>query len=138
MVADGRDMRVCARDGEPLVFTMEFAHAEWYCVVCEGKEDLFGARAPATEQRVRRHSELTEVYERARAERRGVEYVASPKVGDEGVLIPTCGGCGARPPEGVTLDGDKPASWYSKTEDGVTSYACSRACIPERESVMPW
>lgn len=132
------DLRVCQRDGEPLVFTFEFPGAEYVCVVCDGKEDIFGARAKATDERQRRHAELHEQYHRAYAERRGVPYDPSPKVGDPGVETPTCKACGAQPPTGTVLVSGKPPAWFSRSRDGVTEYACGRACIPERESVMPW
>lgn len=134
------DIRVCRRDGEPLVWTFEFPGAEWYCVVCGGHEDLFGNRAPSTPELMRRLDELTEQYERGRAERQGGVYSQPPKVGDDGVEAPTCSGCGATPEVGIALHGEdrKPKAWFSRTLDGVTSYACSRACIPEGEGVMPW
>lgn len=132
------DVRVCQRDGEPLVWTFEFAGSEWYCVICGGHEDLFGNRAPSTPERLRRLDELTEQYERDRAERQGKDYQPRPKVGDDGVAVPTCGGCGATPEPGRALHDGKPKAWYSRTIDGITSYACSRDCIPEREAVLPW
>lgn len=132
------DLRVCMNDGEPLVWTFEFPGAEFHCVVCGGNEDTFGGRAPATVERQLRLDELREQYERGRAERLGFVYDPSPKVGDDDVEIPTCNGCGAQPPMGVTLISGKPYAWFARTRDGVTEYACSRECIPEREAVMPW
>lgn len=132
------DIRVCERDDEPLVWTFEFAGSEWYCVVCGAHEDLFGARVESSPALLCRLDELTEQYERARAERNGVPYVPRAKVGDDGVTVPTCGGCGATPEPGLALVEGKPKAWFSRTVDGVTSYACSRACIPEREAVLPW
>lgn len=132
------DIRVCHRDGEPLVWTFEFPGAEWYCVVCGGHEDLFGNREVSTSALVRRLDALTEQYERARAHRRGEEYMPRPKVGDQGVEVPTCGGCGATPEPGLALHGGKPQAWFSRTLDGVTEYACSQACIPAKQTVMPW
>lgn len=134
----GNDIRVCRRDGEPLVFTMEFAGAEWYCPICDGHEDLFGARVSATPELRARLDELTEQYERARAARTGTEYKPPQRAGDDGVQRPTCGGCGASPEPGTPLVSGKPRTWFSRTIDGVTSFACSRACIPEREAVLPW
>lgn len=132
------DIRVCRNDGEPLVWTFEFSGAEWYCVACGGNEDLFGSRAAATPERLRRLDKLTEQYERGLAERRGTEYRPHPKVGDKGVAVPTCGGCGKTPKVGIVLMNGKPSGWFSREREGVTEYACSRACIPEREMVMPW
>lgn len=133
------DIRVCRDDGEPLVSTMEFAGAEFVCAVCGGTEGIFGLRANMTPERVLRLSELTEVYERDRAKRRDVEYRPPPKVGDDGVEVPVCGGCGATPPVGATLPHrGKPSAWFARERDGVTQYACSKACIPDREDVLPW
>lgn len=132
------DVRVCENDGEPLVFTMEFPGSEWFCVVCDGHEDLFGLRAPATPALQTRLDELTERYQRDRAARTGREYRPVPRAGDPGVVVPVCGGCGATPESGTPLDGGKPLTWFSRRRDGVTSYACSRACIPERDAVLPW
>lgn len=132
------DLRVCQRDGEPLVWTFEFPGAEYHCVACGGHEDVFGRRAPATVDLQRRHDEMNEQYQRAYAERRGVPYNPDPKVGDDGVAVPTCNGCGATPEVGIALIGGKPKAWFSRSRDGVTEYACGRSCIPEREAVMPW
>lgn len=132
------ELRVCMNDNEPLVWTFEFPGAEYFCVVCGGHEDTFGQRAPATVERQLRLDELTEQYERARAERRGVAYEPHPKVGDEDVEVPTCNGCGASPAPGVALVDGKPKAWFSRTRYGVKEYVCSRECIPEKESVMPW
>jgi hypothetical protein len=132
------DLRVCAKGGEPLVFTFEFPGGEYLCVLCRRVEDLFGARAPASPERVQRHADLTEQYERERSERTGRPYVAPALVGNAGVVAPTCVGCGQEPPAGTPLIGGKPQHWYSRTVGGVTSYACSRTCIPEREAVLPW
>lgn len=131
------DIRVCERDGEPLVFTFEFPGAEYHCLTCGGHEDIFGNKAPATPERALRLAEVTEQYDRAYAERRGVGYVPKPVAGDEGVTLPTCGGCGAILEPGIALDSGKPRHWFSRTIDGVTEYACSRSCINEG-AVLPW
>lgn len=134
------DIRVCAHDGEPLVFTMEFPGAEWYCVVCGAHEGLFGARVSATPALRERLGTLTEQYERERCERvdrLGREYTPAPRVGDPGVEAPVCSGCGAEPASGTPLGSGKPREWYSRTIEGHTEYACSRACIHEG-SVLPW
>lgn len=132
------DIRICQRDGEPLVWTFEFAGAEWYCVICGGHEDLFGLRAPYTVELQKRLDELTDRYNRERAEREGREYTSPPKVGDDGVELPVCIGCGATPEEGVALVRGKPSKWYSRTCDGVTTYACKSSCIPAGAPVSPW
>ena len=138
------DIRVCERDGEPLVFTFEYRGAEYVCVVCGGKEGVLGERAGSTPERVRRLSDLTVEYERDYADRHPVgdelhrEYREPSKVGDPGIEIPVCKTCNAVPPDGVALNNGKPASWYSRTHDGVTEYACKRSCIPERETILPW
>lgn len=132
-------MRVCLVDGEPLVFTFEFPGAEWYCVVCGGKEDIFGQRVPSTTELQLRLDELTEQYDRARAGRMGVDYEPRAKVGEPGVKVPSCNACGAMPADGIALDrSGKPSSWFSRTRGDVTLFACSRACIPSDESVLPW
>lgn len=133
------DIRICARDNEPLVWTFEFPGSEWFCVICGAHEDLFGLRTAATPELVRRADELTARYERDRAEREGREYMPRLKVGDEGVEAPMCKTCGAIPEPGTLLDSDgKPFRWFSRTVDGVTEYACKRTCIPDKEAVLPW
>lgn len=133
------DVRVCETDGEPLVFTFEYPGYEYLCVVCLGQEGVFGARAPATPELQQQLDKHTERYERDRAERMRLRYQPRPAVDDEGVTRPTCNGCGATPPVGTRLDSvGKPSSWYSRTIAGVTEFACSRACVPEREAVLPW
>lgn len=132
------DLRICRRDGEPLVFTFEYPGAEYVCVVCDAKEDIFGNRAPATVERQQRHADLHEQYHRAYAERRGVPYDPSPKVGDPGVEVPTCNACGAQPATGTVLVSGKPSGWHSRSRDGVREYACGRSCIPAGETVLPW
>lgn len=131
------DIRVCRKCGEPVVFTFEFRGAEYYCVECGATDDIFAPRAPATVELQHRLDELTERYERDRAERAGTTYKPSPKAGDVDVALPTCKGCGATPAEGVTLTNGKPASWFTRTIDGVTDYACSRSCINEG-MIAPW
>lgn len=132
------DVRICERDGQPLVWTFEFPGAEWFCVVCGGHEDLFGGRVPWTADVQRRLDELTDQYNRERAEREGRDYAPPPKAGDDGVELPVCLGCGAVPPEGIALVGGKPSKWFSRTVDGVTTYACKTSCIPASEPVSPW
>lgn len=131
------DLRVCMRDGEPLVWTFEFPGAEYHCVVCGGLEDMFGLRAPATPTRQARLDELTEQYQRGRAERTGVPYRAPQRAGDDGVKLPVCGSCGVTPEPGIALTNGKPAAWFSRTINGTTEYACSRSCIKEG-AVLPW
>lgn len=138
------DVACCPRDDEPLVFTFEFPGHEWYCVVCGAKYGaLHSHRLPASIELAARHAELSDRYALERAERTGRPV---PPVPPQDVL-PTCGGCGRQPlPEEGRLDHQgKPALWYSKTVDGVTSYACSRACIDKADEkagtktlVMPW
>lgn len=130
------DIRVCARDGEPLVFTMEFPGAEYVCVVCGGLEDIFGGRAVSTPDLAARLADLTEQYGRARAARAGRDYVPPPIAGE--AKTPTCAGCGAQPEPGTPMPGGKPPHWYSRVRDGVTAYACSRGCIPPGDSTLPW
>ena len=132
------DIRICENDGEPLVFTCEFTGAEYYCLVCEGKEGVFGARAPATPERQRRLDELTDRYEQQSASRAHRKYTPPPLVGEPGVSVPTCAGCGETPEVGRPLYNGKPREWYSRKRDGVTQFACSRTCIPQREEILPW
>lgn len=127
-------MKVCPRCGEPVVFTFEFRGAEHYCVECEWKGGIFdAAEAPATPERIERHGVLSDRYDVESAARMGR---AAPEPPSQDVPRPTCDGCGVVA-EG-RMQGDKPAHWFSRTRDGVTEYACSRECIPEREAVMPW
>lgn len=135
------DIAVCPRDGEPMVWTFEFPKYEFFCVTCGYKAGAFGpTRRRATPELQRRLDELTAQYERERAERdpsyRPPE--SHPKVGDPGVTPPTCTSCGRTPDDGIALVNGKPRSWFSRTQLGVTEYACSRACIPEGAMVMPW
>lgn len=132
------DIRICRRDGAPLVWTFEFPGAEWFCVVCNGHEDLFGLRAPYSVELQKRLDELTDQYNRERAEREGRVYTPPPKVGDDGVELPVCIGCGAIPEAGIALTNGKPSKWYSRTHDGVTTYACKNSCIPADAPVSPW
>lgn len=128
-------MKVCPRDGEPVVFTFEFPGAEHYCVVCGGKYGIFGVpEAEATVELQERMAELQDQYDRERSERTGLPM---PRRDDPPRQKPVCGGCG-KTAELVPSGEDKPRHWYSRTRDGVTSYACSRGCIPEREGVLPW
>ncbi len=117
---------------------MEYRGAEYVCMVCGGKEGVFGERAPSTVDRQHRQSELSEQYERDYAERHDTQYRPDPKVGEPGVAAPVCKTCGAIPPDGVALHNGKPATWYSRVHDGVTEYACKRSCIPQREEILPW
>lgn len=133
------DVPVCRIDGEPLVFTFEFPGAEYVCVVCGVKEDIFPHKVETTPELVARHAELSERYHREYAERRGMPPPRpTRKVGDPGVSVPVCVGCGKVPELGTVIDGDKPALWFSRTVDGRTEYACSRACIPDKQPVAPW
>lgn len=133
------DVRVCRRDGEPLVFTMEFPGAEYVCGLCGGTEGVLGRRVATSPELVARLDALTEVYESKRAERTGRPALpAAPKVGDPGVEAPVCQGCGASPEVGTTLVEGKPRLWFSRTRDGETSYACRRSCIPKGEGLLPW
>lgn len=132
------DVRVCRNDGEPLVFTTEFPGAEWHCVHCHGHEDLFGERVANSPEVELRQAENAERYERERAERRGLAGVTPwPRQGDVETET-VCVGCGRLPMIGTPLQGGKPPAWYSRTNAGVTVYACSTACIPDRETVNPW
>lgn len=130
------DIRVCQRDGSPLAFTFEYPGAEYVCMTCRGTEGVLGRRAPATPALRREQSAVVERYERDYAERRGVPYTPSPQATVENPG-PTCGGCGATPELGTPLPEGKPTSWFSRTIDGVTEYACSRACITGG-LVAPW
>lgn len=64
-------MACCPRDGEPLISTLEFAGAEFYCVVCRTK---YGFLSPSpkdwTQELQDRHDVLREQYDTERAERR--------------------------------------------------------------------
>ena len=132
------DIRVCQVDGEPLVFTFDYPGHEYVCVVCRDLEGIFGERRPATPALAARLNELTEHYERWRAEQRGQVYRAPQCVGEPGIVAPTCGACGAQPESGTPLVGGKPRHWFSRTRDGATQFACSRSCIPANEMVLPW
>lgn len=128
------EIRVCPKDGEPVIFTFEFPGAEYACVVCEWTGGVLGVpRAPATAERQARFDELTERYEAERAERRGLP---APEPAPQDVPRPTCSGCGTVA-EGRLDHSGKPAHWFSRTIDHVTQYACSRGCINDG-MVMPW
>jgi len=131
------DLRICERDGAPLVFTFEYPGAEYVCVLCGATEGVLGLRAETTPELARRLSDATEGYERDYAERHGQRFVASPRVGEDGVEVPTCGSCGTRPEDGLILVGGKPPGWFSRVVDDATEYACSRACIQDG-LVLPW
>lgn len=129
------EMRVCPKDGCPLIFTMEFPGAEYVCLDCGGTYGVLGPpRAAATPALIARHDELVERYEIERAERTGRPAPPPPP---QDIPRPTCGGCGVVAEGRLDYDG-KPSHWYSRTRDGVTSYACSRACIPADQFVLPW
>lgn len=133
------DLRVCRHDGEPLVFTFDIPGVEYVCVVCGAGEGIFGSRADATPDLQRRLGELTEWYEQDRAERTGRRAPLRPRVGDEDVTTPTCGGCGGKPEVGLPLDGSgKPPGWFGRMRDGKREFACSSSCIPSGETVLPW
>lgn len=70
LLSGNEPMAVCPRDGDPLVMTMEFSGAEFFCVTCEGK---FGFLAPTpatwTPELQARHDELKATYDEARAAR---------------------------------------------------------------------
>ena len=126
------ELRVCPRDGEPIIYTFEFPGVERYCVVCGWTGDIFAGRTvPPTPGLVARHVELTDRYERERSERTGLPI---PERREPQGEPPVCSGCGAvaQPP----FDGDKPAHWYARTIDGVKQFACSRDCTDG--PVMPW
>ena len=142
-MSDG-DVALCRKDNEPLVWTFEFPGSEWYCVVCGAKYDaLHSFRADATVDLAARHAALVDRYKAERAERTGQPIPPLPPQD----VMPTCGGCDRQPrPEEGRLDHQgKPALWYCKTIDGVTTYACSKACIGKadvksgtKSMVMPW
>lgn len=120
-------IKVCPSCSEPVVFTFEYSGNEYFCVACGWKGSIFAPMsAPATEELIARHDELSAEYEQSR----GLE---SP---NQDRIRPSCGGCGAVATGRLDHDG-KPAHWYSRTRDGVTEYACSRSCISEG-AVMPW
>ena len=124
---DSGTIKVCPRDGEPVVFTFEQPGYEYLCVACGWRGDIFSPRAAsATADLVARSDELAEEFEQARGLR-------SP---DQDRPHPSCVGCGVTATG--RLDGSgKPAHWYCRTIDGVTEYACSRGCIPSG-MVLPW
>lgn len=130
----GERINVCPRDGEPVVYTFEFRGAEFYCVVCDWRGGTpHYVNAPATPELAARAAELSERYERERAQREGRP---APEPADQDVERPTCGGCGKTADGPVDRTG-KPAHWYSRTIDSVTEYACSRDCI-NVGMVAPW
>lgn len=127
-------LNVCPRDGEPVVFTFEFPGAEFYCVVCEWMGGVFAEdHADATPELIARAAELSDRYDRERAERTGRP---APAMSDQNVERPKCKSCG-KVAEGRLDSRGKPAHWFTRTIDGVTDYACSRDCIKEG-AVAPW
>lgn len=62
---------VCPVDGEPLVSTLEFRYAEFYCVVCKNKYGFLDPHpAEPTPELDARHAELRAQYDAERAARR--------------------------------------------------------------------
>lgn len=120
-------IKVCPRDSEPVVFTFEHPGAEYLCVACGWRGDIFGPRgAPASEELIARQDELTGQFE----EERGL------KPPDQDRPHPSCVGCGVTATGRLDHSG-KPPHWFVRTIDGVTEHACSRSCIPSG-LVMPW
>ena len=127
-------LKVCSKDGEPLVFTFEFPGAEYVCVTCGALYGVLGVpTAPATAEIQERYAELHDRYEAARAEREGRP---APKPTPQDGPRPSCHGCGDVADGRLDSTG-KPPHWYSRTIDGVTQYACSRDCITSG-TVAPW
>jgi hypothetical protein len=121
-------LRTCPVDGEPVIFTFKFPGHEYVCIVCGWLGGVLGTpMSPATPERVERHDVLLAEF--------NAKHGIAPAPQD--VPRPTCNGCGVVA-EGSLDHSGKPAHWYSRTKDGVTSYACSKSCIPPREMVMPW
>lgn len=122
-------MKVCPRDGEPVIFTLEFRGAEYVCIECGWLGGVFSpSEVPADHGMALRHAELRERYEAERAERTGRP---APKPPPQDIDPPVCQGCGAvaEPPFDY---GGKPTNWFSrKPIGGEWQYACSRACITE-------
>ena len=130
---DGEAVNVCPRCHEPVVFTFEFAGAEYYCVGCHWQGGVFAQdRAAVTPALLRRQVEVEDLYEIESAARQGREPHPAPS---QDGSRPTCSGCG-KIAEG-RLEGGKPAHWYARTVNDVTEYACSRACITDG-GVLPW
>lgn len=131
-VRQGEMLSVCPTCTEPVIFTFEFPRVEYVCVECGWMGGvMMQSRAPATPERQARYAELNAKY-REQAAARG--YVVTEPAA--AANPPTCGGCD-KVAEGP-LSGDKPPHWFSRTKDGVTTYACSRGCIPKGDKVLPW
>ena len=127
-------IKVCPRDSEPVIFTMEFPGIEYVCVECGWQGDVFAPDgAPATAERQERYAVLLDRYEDERAGRTGRP---KPKPPRQDVPRPICKGCGTTA-EGPLDHSGKPAHWFTRTIDRKTEYACSRACITEG-TVAPW
>lgn len=63
-------MATCHADDEPLISTLEFRGAEFYCVVCERKYGFLGPKpAESTPELEARHEELRQRYDEERARR---------------------------------------------------------------------
>lgn len=132
------DVRVCGRCGEPMVFTFEFPGYEYVCMACSNKEGIFGARVPNTPEVEKHHGELVELYYRDRAHRRREpEPEPWPRQGEAESDV-QCAGCGRLPAIGTPLGEGKPPAWFSRTQGGVTVYACSKPCTDDKASVLPW
>lgn len=70
-----RPMACCPNDHEPLICTMEFDGAEFFCVVCEGKFGFLSPRPKDWTQELQdRHDELKAVYVAARDARDLARY----------------------------------------------------------------
>jgi hypothetical protein len=120
-------IKVCPSDGEPVVFTFEYPGKEYLCVACGWLGGIFGPReAQATEDLVARRDQVLADYEESRG-------LTPP---DQDRPRPSCKGCGETATGRLDPSG-KPAHWYCRTVDGVTEYACSRACI-SGGTVLPW
>lgn len=136
------DVRICERDGAPLVMTFEFPGAEYVCVEYGGTEGIFGLRAESTPDRLRALAAATERYETERAAREGRPAAVLIHVGDDGVQTPRCRTCEMDAEVGTLLVNGKPPGWFSKTVDigraHVQVFACSAACIPDGEARLPW
>lgn len=64
-------MATCYNDDEPLVSTLEFPGAEFYCVICGTKYGFLGPKpAEATPELEARLAELRTRYDQERRERR--------------------------------------------------------------------
>lgn len=128
-------IRVCEVDNEPVISTLEFAGAEYYCVVCKAKYDVLYSRyAPATDELVARFDQLLDRYTRDRAERIGKPIPPKPP---QDIPKPVCCTCGVVA-KGQLDHAGKPHHWYSKMEDRKAMYACSQECIPKDEKKLPW